>query len=25
MQQQSGDSKSIEIYYPNLQAIAFPR
>lgn len=25
MQQQSGDSKSIKIYYPNLQAIAFPR
>jgi len=25
MQQQSGDSKSIEFFYPNLQAIAFPR
>lgn len=25
MQQQSGDSKTIEVFYPNLQAIAFPR
>lgn len=25
MQQQSGDNKSIEIFYPNLQAIVFPK